>query len=159
MIRPAAPSDIPSCVRVITASFQTVADEFHITRENAPRFTAFATDENRLLYQMHVEKRPMFVYVLDDIIVGYVSLSLSETTCEINNLSVLPEYRRMGIGGKLLDYSKTQAKNAGRRTLTLSLVDENTRLKAWYRQKGFIQTHTAKYDFFPFTCAYMEMDL
>ena len=49
MIREIRREDIPECVRVIRRSFQSVADEFGFTPENAPRFVAFATDENRLL--------------------------------------------------------------------------------------------------------------
>ena len=51
MIREIRREDIPECVRVIRRSFQTVVDEFGFTPENAPRFVAFATDENRLLWQ------------------------------------------------------------------------------------------------------------
>ncbi len=50
MIRAITEKDIPACVQVIRRSFQTVADTFGFTPENAPRFTAFATDEARLLY-------------------------------------------------------------------------------------------------------------
>lgn len=37
-------------VNVIKESFITVADELGYTVGNAPRFTAFATTEDRLLY-------------------------------------------------------------------------------------------------------------
>ena len=53
--------EIIECVGVIRSAFKTVADEFGFTEENAPRFTAFATDENRIRYQFLNEKRPMFV--------------------------------------------------------------------------------------------------
>ena len=48
MIREVERAELPECVRVIRKSFQTVADELGFTRENAPRFTAFATTEERL---------------------------------------------------------------------------------------------------------------
>ena len=44
MIRPVTEKDIPVCVKVIRESFLTVAEEFHFTKENAPRFTAFSVD-------------------------------------------------------------------------------------------------------------------
>ncbi len=37
--------EIAECVKVIRDSFSTVANEFGLTAENAPRFTAFATTE------------------------------------------------------------------------------------------------------------------
>ena len=52
MIREVRQEEIPECVQVIRRSHQTVADEFGFTPENAPRYVAFATDENRLLWQM-----------------------------------------------------------------------------------------------------------
>lgn len=55
MIREINKKEIPDCVEVIRKSFMTVADEFGFTRENAPRFTAFATTEERLVYQLEQE--------------------------------------------------------------------------------------------------------
>ena len=60
MIRKITCHDIPECVNVICASFLTVADEMGFTRENAPRFTAFATTAERLAYQLEHEHRPMY---------------------------------------------------------------------------------------------------
>ncbi|NLT11426.1 MAG: hypothetical protein GXY06_03320 [Clostridiaceae bacterium] len=48
MIRRIKKEEIPECVRMIRESFQTVANEFNLTEENAPRHSAFATDESRL---------------------------------------------------------------------------------------------------------------
>jgi hypothetical protein len=45
MIREITKDEIAECVKVIKASFQTVAKEFNITLENAPRYVAFSTTE------------------------------------------------------------------------------------------------------------------
>ena len=91
MIRPVTEKDIPACVEVIRKSFLTVAEEFHFTKENAPRFTAFSVDEDRLSYYFHVEHRPMYAYVDGDQIIGYCSLFLEgNNACELNNLAILP---------------------------------------------------------------------
>lgn len=47
MIQPVNNNNIKECVAVIRESFLTVANEFGFTIENAPRFTAFATTEQR----------------------------------------------------------------------------------------------------------------
>ncbi|MBP5490497.1 MAG: GNAT family N-acetyltransferase [Lachnospiraceae bacterium] len=152
--------EVPECVEVIRKSFQTVADEFGFTEENAPRFTAFATDENRLLYQFCVEKRPMYVYLVGKKIAGYYSLALQEDgSVELNNLSVLPEYRHRGIGAKLLTDAMSQAKSLGKTVLKMGIVEENKRLRKWYESFGFIHSGTQKFDFFPFTCGYLEREL
>ncbi|MBQ3125452.1 MAG: GNAT family N-acetyltransferase [Clostridia bacterium] len=160
MIRLAEQGDIADCVAVIRDSFATVADAFGFTPENAPRFTAFATTAERLSWQLKKEKRPMYAFCIDDKIVGYYSLALQEgQTCELNNLCVLPAYRHRGIGEQLLHHAFATAKNLGCTKMQIGIVEENQRLKAWYTSFGFIPTGTQKFDFFPFTCGYMEREL
>ena len=160
IIRRMSMEEIPDCVNVIRNAFKTVADEFGFTEENAPRFTAFATDENRLGYQFCIEKKPMFVYLHQGSIVGYYSLAFLENgNVELNNLSVLPEYRHRCIGEKLLEDAKEQAKKFGKEKIEIGIVEENVKLRKWYEQLGFIHTGTKKYDFFPFTCGYMEKSI
>ena len=62
MIEKIRENDIPDCVKLIRKSFATVAEQFGITVENAPRFTAFATTEERLLRQFTEECRPMYAF-------------------------------------------------------------------------------------------------
>ncbi|MGN1106596.1 MAG: GNAT family N-acetyltransferase [Huintestinicola sp.] len=157
MIREVRREDIPECVNVIKKSFQTVADEFGITVLNAPRFTAFATTEERLFHQFDNEHRPMFVFCENDIICGFYSLFIqNENECELNNLAVLPEYRHKGIGKSLFDHSVKTAGEIGFNTLNIGIVEENRVLKKWYEKNGAIHIGTQKYDFFPFTCGYMK---
>ena len=52
MIQEVNEKDIPECVKVIRESFATVANEFGFTIENAPKFTAFATTEERLRWHL-----------------------------------------------------------------------------------------------------------
>lgn len=125
--------------------------------ENAPRFTAFATTAQRLTYQMTVEQRPMYAYCEDDRIIGYYSLALQENhECELNNLCVLPEYRHRNIGEKLLNNACEKARALGCVKMNIGIVEENTILRAWYEKMGFHHIGTQKFDFFPFTCGYME---
>ncbi len=43
--------------------------------------------------------------------------------------------------------------------MTLGMVEENTVLSNWYASSGFLHTGVKKFDFFPFTCGYMELYL
>ncbi|MBO5024436.1 MAG: GNAT family N-acetyltransferase [Clostridia bacterium] len=157
MILAVSSNDIKECANVIKTSFLTVANEFGFTAENAPRFTAFATTEQRLFWQLNNEKRPMYVFIIDDMIVGYYSLALKgNEECELNNLCVLPQFRHQGIGEKLLLHSFETAENFGCSKMNIGIVEENQILRKWYEAFGFIHTGTQKFDFFPFTCGYME---
>lgn len=160
MIRQIEQDDIEQSVYVIRTSFATVAKEFGITEENGARFTAFATDEGRINWHMHGEHRPMYGYFEDNKLVGYYSLLIKDDSeCELNNLSVLPEYRHKGIGYFLLEHSFEKAKELGCIKMNIGIVEENAVLRKWYEKYGFVHTGTEKYDFFPFTCGYMEKQL
>ena len=160
IIRHMSMEEVQECVDVIRAAFKTVADDLGFTEENAPRFTAFATDDRRIYYQFSEEHKPMYVYLKGDKIVGYYSLAvLNEDEIELNNLAVLPEYRHCGIGRKLLEDCFSRAKALGAKKLRIGIVEENQVLRKWYESNGFTHLGTMKFDFFPFTCGYMEVNL
>ena len=160
MIKEIDKNVIPECVTMIKESFKTVADAFGFTPENAPGFTAFATDEAKLLQWMDEQHRPMYGYFEGDKFVGYYNLLILDNgECELGSLCVLPEYRHSGIGESLLNDALEKAKTLGCRVMKLSIVEENTVLRKWYEAHGFIHICTQKYDSFPFTCGYLEKKL
>lgn len=157
MIKQINIDDVPECVKVIRESFGTVADEFGFNAENAPRFTAFATTEERLYWQLNEEKRPMYGFYDSGRIIGYYSLQIKDNNeCELNNLCVIPYYRHNGIGEKLLKNAFAAAKKLNCNKINIGIVEENKLLRKWYESFGFIHTGVQKFDFFPFTCGYME---
>ena len=160
MIHKISKNEIPNCVQVICKSFMTVADEFGFTMENAPRFTAFATTEERLLYHLEQEKRLMFAYYENGKMAGYYSLlKQNEKECELNNLCVLEEYRHKKIGEQLLEHAVSKARKMGCLQMNIGIVEENIKLRKWYERHGAEHIGTEKYDFFPFTCGYMKKRL
>lgn len=160
MIKKVEQRDIRECVDVIRKSFATVADKFGFTIENAPRFTAFATTEERINWHLNGEHRPMYAYCEDGTIVGYYSLLLQDNNeCELNNVCVLPEHRHQGIGAELLKHAFLTATELGCTKMNIGIVEENRILKEWYASYGFAHTGTQKFEFFPFTCGYMEKNL
>ena len=160
MIKEVSEKDISECVNVIRDSFLTVANEFGFTTENASRFTAFATTEDRLKWHLLEEHRPMYVFYDKDTILGYYSLLLQENNeCELNNLCVIPSHRHQKIGAELLKHAFDVAKELGCKTMNIGIVEENQVLRKWYETFGFVHTGTQKFDFFPFTCGYMKKSL
>ena len=63
MIKEISKNDLVDCAKVIRESFKTVANEFNITEENAPRYVAFATTEEKLTEQ-YDNGRKMFAYLM-----------------------------------------------------------------------------------------------
>ena len=126
MIREIRLEDVEQCVRVIRESFFTVAEEFGFTEENAPRFTAFATNEQRINWHLNGEHRPMFGYFENDQLIGYYSLLLQkEQQCELNNLCVLPECRHRKIGTELLEEQIKELKAKRNRLDNIIKIAEN----------------------------------
>lgn len=160
MIKRVDEHDIPECVKVIKESFITVANEFGLTKENAPKYTAFSITEERLYRQLLEEHRPMYAFYDKGIIAGYYSLlSQGGNECELNNLCVLPSYRHKGIGEELLKHAIKTARELGCVKINIGIVEENRVLKRWYETFGFEHIGTKKFDFFPFICGYMEKNL
>lgn len=160
MIKEIQQEEISECVKIIRDSFKTVAKELGFTAQNAPRFTAFSTTEERLCWHLNGEHRPMYAYYENDVMVGYYSLLLRDNKdCELNNLCVIPVYRHKGIGEELLKHAFKIAKESGCEKVNIGIVEENVVLRKWYESLGFVHTGTQKFDFFPFTCGYMEKNL
>lgn len=92
--------------------------------------------------------------------VGYFSLSANDDSAEINNLSVLPDYRHLGIGKELVNFAIDYCKKIlDLNIIKIGIVEENTVLKEWYKTFGFVHTGTRKYEHLPFTVGFMELEL
>ena len=63
------------------------------------------------------------------------------------------------FGTKLLEDAYIKAKEMKCKKMNIGIVEENTILREWYEDNGFIHIGTKKFDFFPFTCGYMKKDL
>ena len=160
MIREIRQDDLDQCVVVIQESFDTVAAEFGLTEENAPRFTAFAITKERLNRQLNCEHRLMYGSFDGQKLVGYFSLLLRDKQeCELSNLCVLPAYRHRKLGQELLETAFDAARKRNCKQLNIGIVEENQVLRRWYEGFGFLHVGTEKFDFFPFTCGYMTKEL
>ena len=43
--------------------------------------------------------------------------------------------------------------------MKIGIVEENQVLRKWYEKLGFVHVGMQKFEFFPFTCGYMEKAL
>lgn len=160
MIKKLDKKDVIKCTEVIKSSFLTVADEFGFTADNAPGFTAFSITEEKIKLQLNEKKRLMYAFYENDNIIGYYSLLLQKNgECELNNLCVVPECRHRQIGKALLNNALVTAKKLNCKKMNIGIVEENKKLRQWYESFGFVHIGTRKFDFFPFTCGYMEKRL
>jgi ribosomal protein S18 acetylase RimI-like enzyme len=158
MIKQIKISELERCLYVIRESFATVAKEFDLTEENFPNHTSFIKID-RLQYHWDTGNL-MYGYYVKDNIVGYVSLFKKDgAEFVLNNLAVLPEYRHLGYGRELIAHCRDTVKELGGSKITIGIIEENTRLKDWYAENGFVHTGTKKFDGWPFTVGFMEMKI
>ena len=158
IIRVESKEQLDICLDIVHKSFQTVADEMILTKDNCSSYTAFMPIE-KLISQFE-NNTPMLLYQYNGCFAGYFSMSINDDSVELNNLAVLPEYRHLGIGKELVDYAITYSKNIlGANKIKIGIVEENTILKEWYEKIGFVHTGTQKFEHLPFTVGFMEIEI
>lgn len=157
-IRPVRIDDGRTVVDVLRRSFATVAERFGLTVENCPRNIAFYTEE-RLAEDLD---RGMQFYLLENEgqICGCVALEQAKPEMVyLGRLAVLPEHRSRGFGRTLVHHIFAEAKQMGVTRVEIGIISEDTRLKDWYGQFGFVETGTKTFDHLPFVVAFMAKEL
>ena len=152
--------ELLKCVDLLRAAFGTVARDFGLTEESAPTNAAFTTLEN---LRRHLQKG-MILYGIfcDSSLVGCIAIKKSkrdEPVFYIERLAVAPEKRHRGYGEQLLSFAIEQIRRSGGNTASIGLMDNNDRLKKWYRSKGFVQHDCRRLEHLPFKVCFMSRDL
>jgi ribosomal protein S18 acetylase RimI-like enzyme len=144
--------------RVIREAFLTVAEEFHITKENAPSNGAFIkADALKALSEKGVKQ---FDVWQGDERVGFFAIEdAGGGIFYIEKLSVLPGKRHGGIGKSILDFCVEYIKSHGGEKISIAIVNENTVLKRWYEEYGFSEVRLKTFEHLPFTVCFMELPL
>ena len=151
------PAMLDDCAKVIRESFITVANDFNLTRENAPTNPAFI--EGDTLNKMYEKNISMFTVYKSDVQIGFVAIESGLTPYYMEKLAILPEYRHKGYGIKVMDFVMRFVKSRGGKRVSIGIINENTVLKNWYISYGFRETGTKTYPHLPFTVCFMEKEL
>jgi GNAT superfamily N-acetyltransferase len=101
----------------------------------------------------------MFGYFIADRIIGFLGIKIYDEFCKLDDIIILPEYRGYGYGKELLDFCKQKAREFGKNTIELGMIDDNKRLRKWYEDNGFINIGYKKYEGAPFTVGRMKCTL
>ena len=158
VIRDANEADIDTLVTLLRSSFRDVAERFELTIENCPKNLAFCTkeqiksdfDRGLIYYILEKDGRPC----------GCVAIEkASPDVCYLQRLAVLPEHRRKGYGKTLVNHIFDRAGKNGAQKIEIGIISEDTKLKNWYKQFGFVQKGTKKFDHLPFIVAFMSAEI
>jgi len=132
---PATPKDLPQMVRLLGELFEHEAE-----------FTPNAAKQESALGMILADPDIGRLYVARDgaKVVAMASLLFTVSTAEggraalFEDLVVRSDYRKQGIGAKLLEYVIGQARNEGVLRLTLLTDMQNEQAQALYRRLGFV---------------------
>lgn len=150
-------AELTNSVNVVRESFITVANQFQLTRENAPTNAAFIEFEN--LLNMKEKDVHLFGVFKDEIQIGFFTIEKNKHLYYLNKLAVLPGYRHNGCGKKMLDFVFEYVKRAGGGKISIGIINENLVLKNWYIQNGFTKTAIKNYPHLPFEVCLMDKNI
>ena len=147
--------ELDKWAELLRDAFITVADDFGITRENAPSNPAFAEADS--LSGMINKGVSLFGVYYDSQRAGFIALeNAGNGSWYMERLAVLPEYRHKGIGIKLMDFAFATVKERGGEKISIGIINENKMLKNWYTEYGFIETGIRTFKHLPFEVCFME---
>ena len=132
---PAISKDLPQLVALLGQLFEQEAE-----------FTADAVKQEAALKLIFADPSLGRLYVARDgsRVVAMASLLFTVSTAEggkaalFEDLVVRPDYRKQGIGAKLLEYVIAQARAEGLVRITLLTDMQNERAQVLYRKLGFV---------------------
>jgi N-acetylglutamate synthase-like GNAT family acetyltransferase len=148
-------NDTKDITEIINVSFMTVANEYGLTKENAPTFPAFI--EQNVIENDIKNGLKIFGYKKNNKIIGCAGYTKhTDEIYKIKRLAVLPKYRHRGIGKNLLQNIERKIRMADGKIAEVHIVNENEQLKKWYTKKKYEEIRIEKINGLPFEVCIMQ---
>jgi ribosomal protein S18 acetylase RimI-like enzyme len=149
--------DFDQLARLLNESYLTIVDDFGITQENCPSHNAYINGDTlksklipiREFYRLEDNNKP----------IGFIVIEKSENdkdTYYIEKVAIHPDYRHKGKGKQIMMFAENRINELGGKQISVGLIDENKRLKDWYKSLGYKETGTKIFDHFPFNVCFMD---
>jgi ribosomal protein S18 acetylase RimI-like enzyme len=154
------PADLEVSTRIIREAFSTVASDFGLSIDNCPTNPAFINTEK--LQNLLSESRELYLLYENSEAHGFVAIEKASDepgVYFIEKVAVLPDFRHRGLGKQIMEFAQERILQSGGNIASIAIIDENTRLKNWYRSLNFQETSTKKFDHMPFTVCFMKKQL
>ncbi|MBS5531497.1 GNAT family N-acetyltransferase [bacterium] len=145
-IRPAAEADLPELVELLRHLFELEQDfEPDASKQQAGLSLMLESPFAELLVAECGGRVAGFCGVQLQI-----STAMGSYAAQIEDLVLHPEFRRRGIGSRLLDAAGAWAKQRDARRLQLNCDDQNLPAMRFYEARNWIRTHLFNYFKFNF---------
>lgn len=147
--------DAKAIARIISTSNKDVAETFGLNLSNNPKHPSFCTED--WVLSDFVRGETYFLYQIEGTNAGCVAFENPRPgVAYLNRLSVLPEFRRNGIGEALVKQIIQYASTKDVHRISIGLIAEHTELMNWYRKLGFVSGETKTFPHLPFAVHYMN---
>ena len=93
----------------------------------------------------------------NDVVIGTAALKIKGRVLTIKHLAVLPKFWGLGIGSFLLKNIITHGNTQKLLSINLGLIDDNDRLKKWYKSFGFNPCKSKLIKGLPYKITFMKM--
>jgi diamine N-acetyltransferase len=145
-------------VDIIRQSFETVAAEFNLTRDNCPDHPSFIMHDD--LLALKGKRLNFFGLFADDRQIAFIAVEkANDDLFYIEKLAVLPQHRHLGFGKRLMLCAIEYVKKSRGKKISIGIINEHSILKNWYKNIGFREVTTKNFNHRPFTVCFLEMNL
>lgn len=151
----ATDEEFEDCVKVIRNSFITVAEEFNLTRQNAPTNPAYI-DIEALLKMKENGVKMYGGYYESELIAFAVIEKANDDIYYLEKLCVIPTYRHHGYGEQLIKFVFNTVRSKGGKKVCIGIINDNAILKKWYMKNDFSETMRKTFSHLPFEVCSME---
>lgn len=146
---------IEEALKVIHKSFETVAKEYGLTKENSRGNAAFLSKDK--LINDKKSGNLMYGFFKDEELIGFMQLkSKDKINYTLENLSVIPTFRHFGYGKLLVNYAKEMVEKHGGSKISLGCIYENKKLCNWYEENGFAFKGKKQFKKYPYIVGFFE---
>lgn len=158
MIREATLDDREVLAQLIRDSFRDVAHRFSLTQDNCPKHPSNCVAS--WIASDFARGAQYFILYVDEQPSGCVAIEQPRAdVCYLERLAVLPEMRGRHFGVRLVHHALEHAASRGARKVGIGIIDQQTELKEWYTQLGFVATEIKSFPHLPFTVCLMEFGI
>ncbi|MBP3597349.1 MAG: GNAT family N-acetyltransferase [Clostridia bacterium] len=127
-------NELKKCLDIILKTYKDRDEKLNLSKENNMRHSAMTFEQLKEMYDCGIK---MYGYFKEERVIAFISLEYQTEVLKIKDIVVLPEYQANGIGTKLLNFAKEQARENNKLKIILGMIYANEKLKIWYEKNGF----------------------
>jgi len=89
---------------------------------------------------LHSEREYFYIAEYMREVAGFAHFIMNQRVAHLDWIAVVPRFQHKKILTKVLELFRAAAASRGCHVLTLDVVNENMRLRNWYKRQGFVET-------------------